>query len=111
MDDYPGWIQLLYKRKSASHALHTSFLLHLTNSDIAQLANFQPDGRDQLRKIAILELNSEDTQIIALSLVFLGVVGQPDDLVYVEPFVNHPFDLVRKAARTCQFELRQGSKD
>lgn len=107
MNDRPGWILSMYKRGSAGHALHTAFLLNFTNENIAELADIEPDGRDQLRQVALSELGSEDPQVVALSLVFLGVVGRPEDLPAVLPFVDGQSDLVRRAARACQFELRQ----
>jgi hypothetical protein len=107
MNDLPGWIQFLYKRGSAGHALHTGLLLDLTNESIAEEADAHPGGRQQLREVALSELESGDLQNVALSLVYLSVVGQAEDLNAVERFANHGSDLVQRAARTCQYQLHR----
>jgi hypothetical protein len=106
MNDRPGWIQLLYKRHTAGYALSTAFLLDFMTEFIAGEADAQPDGREQLRRVALIELESHDPQLVAFSLVCLSVVGQPDDLSAVKRFITHPSDLVQRAARTCLFKLR-----
>jgi hypothetical protein len=110
MNDRPGWIQLLYKRGSAGHALHSGFLLNLTAESVAEVAASQPNGREELREVAMTELESDDSQAVALSLVYLGVVGKPEDLPAVDRFADHPSDLIRKAARACLFGLRQAAR-
>ena len=106
MHDHPGWIQLLYKRHSAWHALHTAFLLNSTNDNIAEQVDALPNGREQLRRVALSELASDDPGVIALSLVYLGVVGIHDDLAAAESFLGHPSDLVVRAAKVCRYALR-----
>jgi hypothetical protein len=110
MKDRPIWIQLLYKRHSASYALHSAFLLEFVNGLVVAEADAQPNGREQLRQVALSELNSPDPQVVAISLLFLGVVGRPNDISAVEGFGNHQSDLVQKAARTSLFELRQENR-
>lgn len=73
MNGCPGWRQLLYKRHTAGHALQPAFLLSHFNEFIAEQANAQPDGREQLRQVALSELESYDPQFVALSLVCLAV--------------------------------------
>jgi hypothetical protein len=107
MNHRPGWIQLLYKRSNAGHALHTGFLLNITNENIAEIADSHIGGREQLREVALTELDSDDSQILALSLLFLGIAGQPEDFTIIKKFVDHPSDLIQKAARACRFELLQ----
>jgi len=107
MNDRPGWIQLLYERHTAGWALHTAFLLNFHQDFVAEEADAQPDGREQLRQVALSELNSHDLHFVAMSLLFLGVVGQSDDVPAVEAFVAHPSDLIQKAARASLFELKR----
>jgi hypothetical protein len=110
MNDRPGWIQLLYERHTAGWALHTAFLLEFHQNLVAEEVDAQPNGREQLREVALSELNSHDPSVTAMSLLFLGVAGQPDDLPAVEVFVADPSDLVQKAARASLFELRRKKK-
>ncbi|MFZ1936605.1 MAG: hypothetical protein WCB27_07100 [Thermoguttaceae bacterium] len=107
MNDRPGWIQLLYDRHTAEPALRTACLLHLSQGFIAGEADAQPAGREQLRKAALDEVESDDPQFVGFSLICLGVVGEPEDLPVVTGFTDHPSDLIQRAARTCLFELEQ----
>lgn len=106
-DPLSGWIRLLYKRHSASHALHSAFLLNLTREQIAEGARARPGGRDELRAFALEELASEDAGKVAYSLVVLCAVGLSEDLALIKPLLDHPSELVRRAARACRFELRR----
>jgi hypothetical protein len=110
MNDRPGWIQLLYERYTASYALHTAFLLKFVNGLVAEEADAQPNGREELRQVALSELNSPDPQVVAMSLLLLGVVGQSDDLAAIESLAVHTADIVQRAARTSLFELKQKSR-
>jgi hypothetical protein len=110
MNDRPGWIQLLYKRHNAEWALHTAFLLSFYQHLVAEEADTQPDGREQLRQVALSELNSHDPHYVAMSLLFLGVVGQLDDIPAVESSVDHPTELVQKAAQASLFELKRKTR-
>ncbi len=106
MDGHRGWILALYRRMNARGALHTGFLFDLTSTEIPEEVASQPNGRDQLRHVALSELQSDDPQKAALSLVFLGVVGQAGDSAAAEALSDHPSDLVSRAARACWFALR-----
>ncbi len=102
-----GWIELLYKRHRAGHALHSAYLLNLTNSFIAEEADSVEDGRSLLREAALSHLASENAEVVAQSLLYLGVVGSHRDLEVVNQFTEHESDLVQRAARACSFELRK----
>ena len=110
MHDRPGWIQLLYKRDNAEWALHTAFLLNSFKDFVAEEADAQPDGREQLRQVALSELTSPDPNFVTMSLLYLGVVGQSDDLPAVESFVAHPTELIQKAAQASLFELKRKTR-
>ena len=107
MIDTPGWIQILYARGCASHALKTAFLLNLTNSDVAETAASQPEGRKLLREVALNQLESDNEEVVAQSLLFLRVVGQQEDLCFVERFLVNASDLIQRAARVACYELKQ----
>lgn len=97
---------MLYKRRKAGHALHSAELLKWTSELVAERAAAEGNGQAELRRVAIQELESGDSETVALSLVFLSVVGQPQDLPKVEPLVAHPSDLIQRAARACRFQLQ-----
>jgi hypothetical protein len=107
MTDTPGWIRLLFKRFSADHALHTAFLLGQMNERIASDVNVQPNGRADLRRESLALLDGDDPGAVAMSLVCLGIVGESKDLCRVDPLLSHESDLVRRAARSCRFEISQ----
>lgn len=47
--------------------------------------------------------------MVVRALGCLYMVGKGTDAPVVEPFLSHPQDFVRKAARTCLFEIRKRS--
>jgi hypothetical protein len=110
MTDTPGWIQVLYKGLNAGHALHTAFLHNLTQSQIAEMADGQPNGRRELRDTALSQASSSDPRIVALSLVFLSVVGEAEDSALAAALSDHASGLVRRAARACRFALEHRSR-
>lgn len=112
MNDIPGWIEHLYSRGDASHALHTGFLLNITYDFITDVVEAHADGRSQLRQNALNRLESSADNEIALSLIFLAVVGHAEDASNVSALLHHPSELVQKAAKGCVFALnRPGRKD
>lgn len=111
MPDRPGWIQHLFARSSAEHALSSAFLLDLSQDGVRQAVAANPDGEHALRTAAREELTSADPQTVALALLFLSVVGQSNDLEQVEPLGESESDLVRRAAKACVFHLTQQSRN
>ena len=108
MTDTPGWIQLLFKRSKAESALHSAFLYDLNKANILEEINARPNGPDELRQVALGELDSADPETLAMTLVFLSIVGKPEDLRIVGnlQLADHSSELVRRAAKTCLFDLR-----
>jgi hypothetical protein len=45
--------------------------------------------------------------VVENALACLFVVGTSADIPAVEPLLQHPTEAVRKAARTCLFEMRR----
>lgn len=110
MTDTPGWIGLIFNRKTAYHALHTAFLLDLNNEQIASEADGQPNGRADLRRESLAIVRGDAPGAVAMALVYLGIVGEPEDLSQVDGFLFHSDNLVRRAAKTCRFEIVQRSR-
>lgn len=107
MDDRPGWIEILCKRYRAGHALHSAYLVNLEQEHIQEAADGVPSGEEQLREVALGDLDAEDPKLIEYSLICLSVVGRREDLKSVEPLLTHASSLVRRAARVCRFELKR----
>ena len=56
---------------------------------------------------AIAQLQDEDVQLVDSALAVLFVVGRVGDAAAVEPLLEHPVARIRKAAQTCEFEIRR----
>ena len=105
-----GWIDLLFKRHTAFHALKTGFLLNLSQKQLKEESESHPNGPHALRKAALEQLKSGHLEFVAFALVVLSVVGQAEDLSRVDGFIEHPDELVRKAACACRFKLRRPNR-
>jgi hypothetical protein len=103
------WIEILFKRRTGSHALRTGFLLNQEQNLLNEEAHAHVHGRESLRRAALEELESSLSDTVAFALVILSVVGEQEDLSHAEGLLNHPVELVRKAAKACRFQLRRRS--
>lgn len=107
MEDIPGWIQLLYKRRRAQAMLHDAFSVNSANRHLEEQIEGCPEEREQLRDVALRCLSSVDAEEVAQSLVFLGVVGKREDIATIEGYLGDAAELVQRAARLCVFQIRQ----
>jgi hypothetical protein len=69
------------------------------------------NGREQLRQACCAYLQHDDVQVVKQALACLFVVGLKTDANAVEPLLNHSDEAIRKAARTCLFEIRRRLED
>jgi len=102
----PAWIEMLYKRGHGLNAFSTQFLFNCHKDDIHEEISIAEGRSEQLRQASLARLDSEEIRPIIQSLSFLLVVGKPEDLETIEPFVNHSDIRVQRAAKTCCFELK-----
>ena len=107
MDEEPAWIELLFKRQNRHHCFKTPFLLQLNARQIEESLSLVPEERSHLRRIALQRLESNDIDHVVIALLALFVVGTSEDARTVEPLKAHTDDYVKKAARTCLFELNR----
>ena len=110
MDAEPGWILSLCRGQNADHALTSAFILDLTKSHITDIVDSQLDGRGQLRRFALRQISSAEPGYVALSLIFLSIVGESKDLQTVEGLTAHSSNLVRRAARVCEYDLKRADR-
>ncbi len=102
-----GWIDILFKRRSARSALGTGFRLNFELNLIADEAASRPGGTEALRAAAFQKLESHhDEEAVAMSLLVLGAVGRNAELPLAERFLEDPSELVRRAVKACLFQLR-----
>jgi hypothetical protein len=107
METTAGWIESLFSRHTAAHALSSGFLLKTAYRLIAQEADSKPEARSALRTVALARLLRDEEDAASYSVIVLAVVGLPPDRVVLEPLLDHPSDPVRRAARACLFELKR----
>jgi hypothetical protein len=92
---------------SCSEAGHVHFRQDLLREWVGEVADAHENGWELLRQGAVAQLASEDARMIDRALAVLFVVGNAGDAPAVEPLLSHPDARVRKAARTCLFEIRR----
>ena len=76
---------------------------------VREVADAHEDGWELLREGAVAQLADEEADMIDRALSVLFVVGNASEAAAVEPLLSHPDQRVRKAARTCLFEIRRRS--
>jgi hypothetical protein len=104
----PTWIErLLTRSESCSEPTFTRFRQDLLRKQVAQEAYSHAHGREALRAACLGQLDSEHLNVVVRAISCLFVVGSSSDLLAVEPLLRHANESVRKAARTCAFEIRR----
>jgi hypothetical protein len=73
---------------------------------VGEIVKTHEDGVTLLREGALKQLSHEDANMVDHALSCLFVVGERDDIPAIEGLLSHPDESVRKAARTCLFEIR-----
>jgi IS1 family transposase/transposase-like protein len=79
-----------------------------------QVSRYHTDGWQSYKKLLPARkhnVGKEGTQCLEQSLACLFVIGLATDAYAVEPLLSHPDEAIRKAARTCMFEIRQRVTD
>jgi hypothetical protein len=94
---------------SCSEPEYVSFQQEAVREWVSQVADAH--GWEELRVAAIARLSHEDPRMVERALTCLFVVGTALDVPSVEPLVSHSDESVRKAARTCLFELHRRRVD
>jgi hypothetical protein len=74
---------------------------------VGEVADAHENGWELLRRGAVAQLAHEDAEMIDHALAILFVVGNENNAEAVERLLSHRDERVRKAARTCLFEIRR----
>ena len=74
---------------------------------ILEKTDAHPGGRKLLRSACLKHLNDDDATVVRNAVSCLFVVGEKNDTNAVEPLLNHSDPEVRKATKTCLFEIRK----
>ncbi|MHC4716322.1 MAG: hypothetical protein ACYS5V_05080 [Planctomycetota bacterium] len=101
---------MMFKRGDGMSAFSTRFLHQLHRDFVQDAVGGDPDRSEQLRAASLEAIQSDGNRMIIDGLAFLLVVGTPADVAVVEPFAEHQNEEVRKAAKTCCFELRHQAR-
>ena len=109
LQQLPFWIQELLTRMwfSCNEPAYVHFRQDMAREQVIEFADAHENGREQLRTACVACLTREDTKMIERALTCLFAIGLASDADAVETLLDHSDEQVRKAARTCLFELRK----
>ena len=108
--ELPTGIQRLLSRGpnySCSETGYVHFRQDQLRRYVGEVVGGHEDGARLLREGAQEQLSHDDPQMLDHALACLFVVGNRDDVPAIEPLLSHPLESIRKAARTCLFEVRR----
>jgi hypothetical protein len=109
----PFWIRNILSKRwySCSEPAYVHFRQGLLRERVLEAIDGQENGREQLRQACCAYLQHEDRQVLEQALACLFVIGVATDANGVEPLLHHSDEAIRKAARTCLFEIRRRVAD
>ena len=107
--DLPVWIERLLKHGSysCSETEYVKFRQELLREQVLEVANAHENGRIRLHEACLQHLADSDDNVVRNALSCLFVIGGSTDVQAVEALLQQPSEVVRKAARTCHFEIRR----
>jgi hypothetical protein len=107
--ELPTGIERLLTRVpySCSEPGYVHFRQDLLRKWVGEVAAAHLNGWELLRQGAVARLGHEDPEMVDRALAVLFVVGNAADVAAVEPLLSHHDERLRKAARTCLFEIRR----
>jgi hypothetical protein len=111
--ELPYWIRDILSQQwySCSQPAYVHFRQDLLRERVLQAVDGYENGREQLRRACCVYLQHDDAQVLEQSLACLFVIGLATDANAVEPLLRRPDEAIRKAARTCLFEIRRRLAD
>ena len=86
---------------------YIEFRQGLLRKSVLEAVEAVENGREALRALAHGVLAGDDPEMIDRALGWLFVLGAAADAPAVEPHTRGSDEAVRKAAKTCLFELRR----
>ena len=107
--DRPSWVEDLLAHPGfvCSQPSWVHFRQDLTREKIIEVINAYENGVELLHGAACEYLLHDNVKDIVCALTCLFVVGTAEDVTVVEPLIKHPSESVRKAAKTCLFEIKR----
>lgn len=111
--DMPVWIDRLLKfgLHSCAQPEYVRFRQDFLRKRVLEATDAHENGLAQLHDACLLHLGNLDDDVVTNALSCLFVIGTMVDVPAVEALVQHPSEAVRKAARTCLFEVRRRPAD
>ena len=109
----PTWIECLLTggTYSCSEPQHVAFRQGLLKKWVFEAVDAHDNGLRQLHDACVQHLTDSDDKVVENALSCLFVIGTSADNPAVEPLLQYPTESVRKAARTCLFEIRRRPAD
>ena len=108
-NELPSWIHEMLQRQpySCSEPGYVHLRQVWVRERVTAIVEAYEDGCEELRGACREHLHDEDATVVENALTCLFVVGLAEDADVVEPLLAHSDDSIRKAARTCLFEIRR----
>jgi hypothetical protein len=108
-DELPIWIEhlLTLDLYSCSEPGVAQFRQECLRERVWEAVDAYENGRNQLHDACVQHLADPDDDVVENALACLFVIGTSADMQAVEALFQHPSEIIRKAARTCRFEIRR----
>jgi Alpha/beta hydrolase family len=107
--ELPVWIERSLMRGfySCSEPEYVQFRQDSLRESVLEITDAHENGRNLLHDTCIEHLGDPNDDIVRNALSCLFVLGTTADVASVEPLLQHPTEAIRKAARTCLFEVKR----
>lgn len=92
---------------SCSEPAHVKLRQECLRGFVQRVAQTQIQGWEIIQRAAVAQLEHSNPKMIDRALSILYIVGEKENIPRVQQFLEHPHEQVRKAARTCLFELQK----
>jgi hypothetical protein len=106
--NFPIWIEQLFTQLwfSCSQNEYVHLRQNILRDQVIQIVETHENGNEELRQACHICLQHDNKGIIERGIACLFVIGSARDISFIEPLLQHPEESVRKAARTCIFEIK-----
>ena len=107
--DLPIWIErlLTFGSYNCGEPEYVRFRQGLLRESILEIVDAHENGHNQLHDACLQHLDNSEDKVVRNALSGLFVIGTSADVQAVEALLQHPTESIRKAARTCLFEIRR----
>ena len=107
--ELPVWIERFLMRGSysCSEPEYVQFRQDRLRKSVLEIADAHENGRKLLHDACVEHLGDSNEDVVRNALSCLFVLGTTTDVASVEPLLQHSTEDIRKAARTCLFEIKR----